>query len=85
MDREELWHRLVPLMEQDEDYQQALQQLKAAEADYLTLSETLTPENREILERYIGACEAMEDPLVYLAFVLGKTSAILDKVNANIS
>ena len=85
MDREELWHRLVPLMEQDEDYQQALQQLKAAEADYLTLSETLTPENREILERYIGACEDMEDPLVYLAFVLGKTSAILDKVNANIS
>ena len=84
MDREELWHRLVPLMEQDEDYQQALQQLKTAEADYLTLSETLTPEKREILERYIGACEAMEDPLVYLAFVLGKTSAILDKVNANI-
>ena len=82
MDKDELWRRLVPLMEQDEDYQQALQQLKSAETDYLTLSESLPPEDREVLERYIEACEAMEDPLVYLAFVLGKTAAVLDKNNA---
>ena len=83
MDREELWRRLISMMEQDADYQQALQQLKSAETDYLTLSASLTPEDREVLERYIGACEAMEDPLVYLAYALGKTSAALDKINAD--
>ena len=83
MDRDELWRRLVPLMEQDEDYQQALQQLKAAETDYLNLLEILTPENREVLERYITACEALDDPLIYLAYSLGNTSAALSKINAD--
>ena len=83
MDRDELWRRLIPMMEQDEDYQQALQQLKAAEADYLLLLESMTQENREVLERYITACEAMDDPLIYLAYVLGKTSAALSKINAD--
>lgn len=81
MDRDELWRRLIPMMAQDADYQQALQQLKAAETDYLTLLEALTPENREVLERYITACEAMDDPLIYLAYSLGKTSAALSKIN----
>ena len=81
MDRDELWRRLIPMMEQDADYQQALQQLKAAEADYLLLLESMTQENREVLERYITACEAMDDPLIYLAYSLGKTSAALSKIN----
>lgn len=72
MEREELWRYLVPMMEQDSDYQQALQRLNAAEPDYLALLETMTPENREVLERYIAACEAMDDPLIYLAYQIGR-------------
>ena len=74
MDRDELWRRLVPMMEQDADYQQALQRLTEAEVDYLVLLETMTPGNREILERYIAACEAMDDPLIYLAYQIGRSS-----------
>ena len=74
MDRDELWNYLIPMMEQDADYQQALQRLKEAEADYLVLLETMTPEKREVLQRYIAACEAMDDPLIYLAYQIGRTS-----------
>ena len=73
MDRDELWRKLVLLMEQDPDYQQALQRLKEVELDYLVLLETMAPEKREILERYIAACEAMDDPLIYLAYQIGRT------------
>lgn len=75
MDREELWTRLLPMMEANSDYQQALQRLSDAEEDYLTLLESLTPENREILERYIATCEALDDTLVFLAYQLGKADA----------
>ena len=71
MERDELWRYLVPMMEQDADYQQALQRLKDVESDYLLLLETMTPKNREVLERYIAATEALEDPLIYLAYQIG--------------
>ena len=74
MNKDELWQYLVPMMEQDADYRQALQRLKEAEVDYLTLLETMTPENREVLERYIAACEAMDDPLIYLAYQIGRAT-----------
>ena len=72
MDREELWRKLVLVAEHSADYQQALQQLKEIEADYSALLETLAPEKQEVLERYIAACEAMDDALVLLAYRLGK-------------
>lgn len=73
MDRDELWIHLVLRMELDPDYQQALQKLKDAEPAYLALLETMTPENREILERYIAASEALDDPLIFMAYQIGKT------------
>ena len=71
MDRDELWRYLVPRMEQDPDYQQALQRLETTEPEYLALLKTLKPEQREILERYIAATEALDDPLIYLAYQIG--------------
>ena len=73
MAKDELWVHLVLRMEQDPDYQQALQRLKEAEPAYLALLETLTLENREVLERYIAATEALDDPLIFLAYQIGKT------------
>ena len=75
MDREELWRKLVLVAEHSTDYQQALQQLKEIEADYSALLETLAPEKQEVLERYIAACEAMDESLVYLAYQLGRTDS----------
>ena len=83
MGRDELWGRLVLMMEQDPDYQQTLQRLQAAEVDYLALLETLTQENREVLERYIAACEAMDDPLIYLAYQIGKARSLISEINRN--
>ncbi len=74
MDRDELWRSLVLMMEQDPDYQQTLQRLKEVEPDYLTLLETMAPEKREILERYIAACEVTDDSLIYLAYQIGRAS-----------
>ncbi|MBE6941147.1 MAG: hypothetical protein E7455_02520 [Ruminococcaceae bacterium] len=73
MNKDELWVHLVMKMEQDPDYQQALQRLKEAEPAYLALLETMTPENQEILNRYIAAAEALDDPLIFLAYQIGKT------------
>ena len=72
MNKDELWYYLVPMMEQDPDYQQALQKFKDVEPDYLALLETMTPENQEILERYIAACEALDNPLIFLAYQIGR-------------
>ena len=72
MDRDELWHRLIPMMEQNPDYQQALQKLKEIEPEYLALLETLSPQQRDVLERYIAACETADDPLLYLAYQIGR-------------
>lgn len=73
MDRDELWYYLVPMMEQDPDYQQALQHLKDIEPEYLALLETLSPQQRNVLERYIAATEAMDDPLIFMAYQIGRT------------
>ena len=72
MDKNELWNYLIPMMEQDPDYQQALQKMKEIEPKYLALLETMTAENQEILEQYIAACEDMDDPLIFLAYQIGR-------------
>ena len=74
MNKDELWQYLVPVMEQDPEYQEALQQIKNAEPNYLALLETLSPKNQEVLERYIAACEAADDHLLYLAYQIGRAS-----------
>ena len=76
MDRDELWRRLIPMMKQDPDYQQALQRLETAEPEYITLLEALEPEQREVLERYIAAAEALDDPLIFLAYQIGHAQSL---------
>ena len=72
MNKDELWYYLVPMMEQDTDYQQALQRLKEIEPEYLALLETLSPQQRDVLERYIAACETVDDSLLFLAYQIGR-------------
>ncbi|MBE6957789.1 MAG: hypothetical protein E7447_01370 [Ruminococcaceae bacterium] len=71
MDREELWRRLMLSAEQNVEYQKALQELKTVEEDYTALLESLSAEQREVLERYISACEEMDEALVFAAYQIG--------------
>ena len=72
MEKDELLCYLVPMMDADPDYQQALQKLEEVEPEYLALLETLTPEQRDVLERYIAACEEVDDALLFLAYEDGR-------------
>lgn len=76
MDREILWETLVPMMGKNEEYQQALQRVRETEEAYLAILETLTPDKRETLERYIGACEALDDCLLFLAYQIGLADGV---------
>ena len=71
MDRAELWCRLLSDAKQNAEYQQGLQKLNCVEQDYTALLKTLTPQQREIAERYIAACEEMDEALVFRAYQLG--------------
>ena len=52
-------------------YQNALEQAKKQEPVYLEILQSLPQEKREILEAYITACEAMDDALLRIAYLLG--------------
>ena len=71
MNRDKLWQMLVSWAEQNAEYQQALQRVKAVEADYLALLETLSGEQREVLDRYIAACEEMDEVMLLGAYQIG--------------
>ena len=71
MNENELWNQLMAKAGQDAEYQQALQRLKEVEAAYLALLETLSCSQRETLERYITACEEMDEALVFVAYQFG--------------
>ena len=73
MEQEELLNVLMIMAENDTNYQQALLQLKEVETEYTALLETLPQKTQEVLERYIAACEAMDDALVLLAYQFGRT------------
>ena len=72
MEKDDLLYYLVPMMDVDPDYQQALQNLQKVEPEYLALLETLSLEQRDVLERYIAACEELDDALLFLAYEDGR-------------
>lgn len=75
MDTTTLWKKLTHMMAEDAQYQQALKTVQAAEPAYLAVVEKLSAPDRETVERYIAACEALDDPLIYLAYQIGRVSA----------
>ena len=71
MKPEELWDALEMRKGNNELYQQLLAKVKSREAGYLAALEMLPPEQRQQVEDYVAACEALDDPLVYMAYQLG--------------
>ena len=64
---DDLWDRMVELTQNDESYQQAQDRVKRLEPAFLAIRESLNPKQRQILDDYIAACEALEQCQIFLA------------------
>lgn len=60
MDLEEYERYATQRAREDAFMQELLGQLRAAEAAYLRIRDSLPPEERDALERYIALCEEIE-------------------------
>ena len=67
-----LWDALAETMVRDEWHQRCMEAVEDAEGDYLVVRDALTEEQRERLDNYLAACEALDDSLVHLAYKLGQ-------------
>ena len=74
MDYDQMWAQLHRRKMLDPEYRECQARIEALEPEYLRIRDTLAPEDREILDSYIGACEAAGDLLTALAWKLGKTA-----------
>lgn len=66
-----LWDELAQVMVHDEWYKHCIEAVEDAEGAYLAIYDGLTEEQREQLDHYIAACEAVDDSLIHLAYRLG--------------
>ena len=70
---EQAWaEEMLQLCRKNEWYQQWLQKAKDLEPGYEQIRGNLSEEQREILDRYIMACEEMDHIRQILAYQLGK-------------
>ena len=72
MKPEELWIELEMQKATNVQYQQLLDMVKRLEPGYLAALELLLQAQRQQVEDYVGACEALDDPLIYMAYCLGQ-------------
>ena len=77
MNKDELWQILLANAEYNPEYQQAFQKLQGVEKEYMAFFDTLPADQKELLERYIAACEEMDEALVFAAYQLGLLHARL--------
>ena len=66
MGKENLWDEMLELTQNDESYQQTLDRVKKLEPAFLAIRESLRPEQQQILDDYIAACEALEQCQTFL-------------------
>lgn len=73
MKAEELWNVLERQKKKDGFYQQLLEMVRSREPAYQAALAMLPPQQRQQVEDYVAACEALDDPLVYMAYCLGRS------------
>ena len=73
MNVEEIWKVLERQKATDALYQQLLAMVKSREPAYEAALAMLPPLQRRQVEDYVAACEALDDPLVYMAYCLGRS------------
>ena len=64
---DDLWDRMLEYTEKDAAYQETLSRVERLEPAFLAIRESLHPEQRQILDDYIAACEALEQCEIFLA------------------
>ena len=67
-------NQVTELSKRDPEYQNLLRRLMGLEEDFILLRNSLPPEQREQLDRYISACEELDHRLMQLAYRLGAES-----------
>ena len=65
-------YQVTELAKMDSDFQERLAACGRLEPAYLALLQRLCPEDRQLLEAYIGACEDKENRFAQLAYQFGK-------------
>lgn len=65
-------YRMEALLGRDAEYRELLEQQAEAQRRYERVCEKLSPEDREILEDYIGICEDIEYFKAHIAYRCGK-------------
>lgn len=57
----------LELLQQDREYKQLLYTCRQAEAAYEAMANTLTQEEKAIIEQYLSACEELDHRLLTIA------------------
>ena len=66
--KQDYWEQiLLEAARKDQEYQCLLAQCRKAEKDYERILQSLSPDDREQLDRYITLCEELEHRLTLLA------------------
>lgn len=65
-------HQVNGLLSKDAEFQNLLERLIVAQADYQTVISKLSSEERQSVENYIALCEEMEYQQTLTAYYCGK-------------
>jgi hypothetical protein len=60
------------ILDRDPDFQKLLSELECLEVTYQQVLKKLSPEDQEIVERYIGLCEELEYQKTHTAYKCGR-------------
>ena len=66
----EWYKKLMKLAKQDPNYQICLTEVSQIEPEFMSLKDSLTEEQKKVLERYLTACDELDHALLMLAFVV---------------
>ena len=72
MDPQQLAQAIAQMLEHDPEYHEIMEQVSRYEPAYLRILQNLSPEDRDALELYIGACEDAQYHRIYPAYRLGQ-------------
>lgn len=68
--------RMIELAKHDPIHQQRRSECEELEPAFLQLRAKLPPEDRDLLDRYINACEESQYSLIYTAYRLGTQKSL---------
>ncbi len=71
MENIEIWEQVLWNLRENKEYMHVVRQLRDLEPDYLNTLDLLTDLQRDRVERYMKACDAQMEDMVFQAYRLG--------------